>query len=310
MAEKFYEVDIAHLKELFPKYADNQLGNDMMIAHVKFNKDTQFLREPFRFNGYMAIFCMGGEFSMSLNLRKYDVHENSLIFSIPGYILSLTGIDDKNDNLEFYLVALSQEVVSTIRFDFNRLFSESMRLLDNPVVSLDGDELGIIKDYFRLALKISSSTITNKEGILTPFISSFLYVVASAWFKKYEKAKEIIKIPKHSARTNLIYENFLRLVTEYHSSERKVSFYADELCLSPKYLSKIVKQVSGRTAPEWIDSFVVLEAKNMLRYSNCSIKEIVYKLHFTSQSVFYKFFKSHTGQTPSEYRDKEKKVEQ
>ncbi len=306
MSENFYEADIATLKTLFPQYADNQLGNDMIIAKLSMGESLEFLREPFRFKGYMAIFCLKGSFSMNLNLKKYDVHENSLIFSIPGYIMSLSEMESDKE-LEFILIALSQEVVSTIRFDFNRLFSESIRILDNPVINLSGDELGIVKDYFSLALKVSFSDITNKEGILTPFISSLLYVVASSWFKKYEKAKEIAKIPKHTARTSLIYENFLRLVTEYHNSERKVSFYADELCLSPKYLSKIVKQVSGKTAPEWIDSFVILEAKNMLRYSNCSIKEIVFKLHFTSQSVFYKFFKNHTGQTPSDYRDREKK---
>jgi YesN/AraC family two-component response regulator len=82
-----------------------------------------------------------------------------------------------------------------------------------------------------------------------------------------------------------------------------MSFYASKLCLTPKYLSKLIKQASGRSAPDWIDSFVILEAKNMLKYSDISIKEIVYKLHFANQSVFYKFFKSHTGITPSEYRN-------
>ncbi|MBQ2151347.1 MAG: AraC family transcriptional regulator, partial [Bacteroidales bacterium] len=77
---------------------------------------------------------------------------------------------------------------------------------------------------------------------------------------------------------------------------------ADKLCLTPKYLSKLVRSVSGRSGPEWIDSFVLVEAKNMLKYSEMSIKEIVYRLNFPSSSVFYKFFKSHTGQTPSEYR--------
>jgi len=67
--------------------------------------------------------------------------------------------------------------------------------------------------------------------------------------------------------------------------------------------SKLIKQVSGRSAPDWIDSFVILEAKNMLKYTDDSIKEIVFKLHFPNPSVFYKFFKAHTGMTPSEYRN-------
>jgi AraC-like DNA-binding protein len=82
-----------------------------------------------------------------------------------------------------------------------------------------------------------------------------------------------------------------------------MAFYATNLGLTPKYLSKLIKQASGRSAPEWIDSFVILEAKNMLKYTDNSIKEIVYKLHFPNPSVFYKFFKAHTGMTPSQYRN-------
>jgi AraC-like DNA-binding protein len=84
---------------------------------------------------------------------------------------------------------------------------------------------------------------------------------------------------------------------------RNVGFYADRLSLTPKYLSRIIKEASGRSAPEWIDDYVILEAKNLLKYSGLAIKEIVYKLNFPSQSVFYKFFKARTGMTPTEYKN-------
>ena len=71
---------------------------------------------------------------------------------------------------------------------------------------------------------------------------------------------------------------------------------------TPKYLSKLVKSASGKSAHEWIDSFVILEAKNMLKYSGMSIKSIVWELNFPNQTTFYRFFKTQTGMTPSEYR--------
>ena len=74
-----------------------------------------------------------------------------------------------------------------------------------------------------------------------------------------------------------------------------------KLYLTPKYLSKLIKNVSGRSAHEWIDSFVILEAKNLLKYSDLPIKQIVDELHF-NQTTFYRFFKAKTGLTPSEYR--------
>ena len=100
----------------------------------------------------------------------------------------------------------------------------------------------------------------------------------------------------------MLFEQFIKLVSIHHTSHRNVTFYADKLCLTPKYLSKLIKNATGKSAPEWIDSFVILDAKNMLKYSNDTIKEIVYRLNFPNQSVFYKFFKARTGMTPSEYR--------
>ena len=73
--------------------------------------------------------------------------------------------------------------------------------------------------------------------------------------------------------------------------------------MTPKYLSRVVREVTGRSAPEWIDAYVILEAKNQLKHSNISIKEIVSNLNFPNQSVFYKFFKMRTDMTPSEYRN-------
>jgi len=95
----------------------------------------------------------------------------------------------------------------------------------------------------------------------------------------------------------------MNLVAEYHMKERGTAFYAERLGLTPKYLSRLIRQISGQSAPEWINAFVVMEAKSLLKYSSLSIKEIVYRLGFPNASVFYKFFRNHTGQTPTEFRD-------
>lgn len=83
-----------------------------------------------------------------------------------------------------------------------------------------------------------------------------------------------------------------------------MGFYADQLHITPKYLSSVIKEVSGRSAVEWIDRYVILEAKALLRYSGLSIQEIAYELNFSTQSFFGKYFKHHTGMSPSEYKSK------
>ena len=89
---------------------------------------------------------------------------------------------------------------------------------------------------------------------------------------------------------------------EYYKEERSLGFYAGKLCITPKYLSLISKDVSGRSAGEWIDQYVVLEAKTLLKSTRMSIQEIADVLNFANQSFFGKYFKHHTGISPKEYR--------
>ncbi len=94
----------------------------------------------------------------------------------------------------------------------------------------------------------------------------------------------------------------MKLLEAHHKSQRNVSFYARQLNITPKYLSAAVKEVSGKTAARWIDESVILEAKTLLKYSGMSIQEIAYHLNFSTQSFFGKYFKQHTGTSPSRYK--------
>lgn len=84
--------------------------------------------------------------------------------------------------------------------------------------------------------------------------------------------------------------------------ERDISFYAEKLCLTPKYLSSIIRDVSGELAGNWIDNYVIIEAKALLISSNLTIQEICYKLNFSTPSSFTRFFKRITGMSPRKFR--------
>ena len=104
------------------------------------------------------------------------------------------------------------------------------------------------------------------------------------------------------SRAEAVFRQFLRLLSDHHTEHRSVGFYADRLCLSPKYFSRLIKEASGHGAPEWIDRYVVLSARNHLRNSSLSVKQIAALLHFPDQPSFTKYFKSHTGLTPVQFR--------
>jgi len=97
-------------------------------------------------------------------------------------------------------------------------------------------------------------------------------------------------------------EKFLQCVRENYKERRDIEFYAGKLFLTPKYLSKALKQKSGKTAAEWIEDHVMLEARALLKSTNLTIQQISEELNFPSQSFFGKYFKRIAGLSPKEYQ--------
>ncbi len=300
-------IDIRRILALAPVIEEYALGSELILGEVSGKKVEKseailsMLKYPVRFDGYIIFFLRKGHFTIDLNLNTYEVKPHSLLMNVPGNIIKLSSYaEDHIGDAELYFVLASREFMSGIRFDFNKLFQESLSLWKNPCITLNEEDLALAEEYFTLARDVLQSKQLNKKEILGSLITSFTYVTMDVWTRELNEARKA-QTPS-SARMNQLFERFLALVTEHHNTERGMAFYADKLCLTPKYLSKLVKEASGRSGPAWIDSFVILEAKNLLKYSDKTIKEIVYTLHFPNQSVFYKFFKAHTGMTPSEYR--------
>lgn len=291
----FQELKISDLHRMFPSIVNDELAEDFFISRINGDDNLDMLRPPCRFDGYVIFFCVKGNLSVNINLRSFIVRENSLIFYVPGNIVQF----DDFKGMECVLVAASSNLISSLRFDFGKLYDNSLMALENPCIYLDEDEFKMCSKYYDL----TSSLLTSKQHYLRDSLmclgSSLFYYLGNVWKDRIVKADGETN---GSLRTKIVFESFMKLVLEHHNSERSIAFYANKLCLSPKYLSQLVKKVSGKSAPEWIDSFVVLEAKNLLKYSDMGIKEISYKLNFNSPAIFYRFFKAHTGLTPMEYR--------
>ena len=296
MADTLQTINIRKFKNLFPNYLETEIGDDFFTADFDLGPSEKLVEFPCRVDGYVAIYCFSGELDVDLNLKQFHIGKNTLILNFPGNIIRIQGCS--GIGVHILVVAASKEFFSSISMNFNKLFNESTGLMTNPCMVLDESEVSLLGQYIGIANSIMTSNLSNRREMLGSMIASVSYLFSDIWKRNLSSAAN----QGRSTRANAIFEDFLHLVTEYHISQRGVGFYADKLFLTPKYLSKIVKSVSGISAPDWINSFIVLEAKNMLKYSDLTISEIVYKLNFTSQSVFYKFFKAQTGMTPSEYR--------
>ena len=302
MNKTLENIRIAQLRAYLGGRYNVNLDDDFILTEIFSEGGEDFMRHPLRFDGYMGLFCIEGSFTLEINMSTYKVQPNSFLVSLPGYITRVAEVDRDAGPIHLVMVAMSSEFVANIMIDLTSLWGEGMKVLSSPVIVLDQTENKLCKEYLDLELEVLSSGLPDKKRVLSPLIASMMQLLCQIWQGKISSAK-IHQTTTVSSREKIVFEQFLKLVTEYHMSERGMAFYAERMRLTPKYLSKIVKKASGRSAPDWIDSFVILEAKNMLKYSDASIKEIVYKLNFVNQSVFYKFFKNHTGMTPSEYRN-------
>lgn len=300
--EQSRELNIKELRAIFPQASINDtLSDDLFISEMRYISEMDIMKYPYRFRGYLAFFCIEGHFELEINLKRFSVRENSLFLYTPGNIVRVANISkEEKETVHFIVVAISSDLMSSTRFDFNKLYDESLHLLENPSVVLSEQEKNLCKSYLSLINEISELKIPNTKESVTSLISSIFYLMGALWGNRVTEA--IKNQDEGSIRSKAIFENFLKLVRDYHTKERNLSFYADKLFLTPKYLSKLIKTVSGKSAHEWIDSFVILEAKNLLKYSDMSIKSIVYELNFPNQTTFYRFFKTKTGMTPSEYR--------
>ncbi len=303
MANSVQKLGLGQLYEFVPVHGGIALDNDFLIMDVSYTDTHPFREFPYRSNAYFVLFCKSGHLSIEVNLKTYDVTEKSLLISTPGNMIRINDTQNAEDS-SFIVLAISKEFISEINYDFDKIFDERHNLISNPCVKFSDELISCCSKYIELFETLNDMELDNKKDVVGAVLASLFHV-----FCDYiEKSRESMVSPDNhgspsSNRNTLLFNHFMSLVNEHHATYRNMAFYAKKLELTPKYLSKLIKLESGRSGPDWIDAFVILEAKNLLKYTDLSIKEIVFRLNFPNPSVFYKYFKSHTGMTPSEYRN-------
>ena len=177
----------------------------------------------------------------------------------------------------------------------------------------------IVNKPLRTYINNKPLLLSNVENIFTMFYDMLLNIAKSplsefrleaakyltlAMFYGYSFQNHNYKDTKtNNNRKQELYNSFLEYVELYHKENREVSFYAKKLCMTSKYLSQILKEVSGRSALEIIDEYAITTIKALLSSTSLNIQQISDEMNFPSQSVFGKYFKRLTGISPKEYRN-------
>lgn len=274
-------------------------GTDYVFAHItSTNKSSVFTEGPMRMSGLSTILCRSGSIDLDINLTHYKMESGSLLMIGPDSIVDVRKLDW--DQLDAYLFVISLDFVRDINLDLNVMNSVRFKPSHNPIMTLSSEEMALMCRYYDL---VHFNTIDNTDGMYVRSITRCLLAAIAYQMMQFMRARsqELEEVEPGTRRSNYV-RDFMQLVHAHHRQERGVAFYASKLFISPKYLSLIIKQSTGRSAAEWIDEYVILEAKNLLRFSGKNVQQIAYEMNFSNQSSFGKYFKHLTGMSPTEFQ--------
>ena len=278
------------------KTLSSQISNlqPLLVKDIVLEPCRQAL--PYRLpHAYFAI-IREGEFNIGIDLKEYHVGPGSLMGLHSHKVVTSYSSDDK---VKVRILAFNPEFISFMIPEFTGFLPKLMKSDFNEVISFDSHNLSLVNLWFDLLERESMQPAT--EGyyrILEKLLSGFCLHLLETGLQNHDEDE----VERKRTRKEDLMAQFLIALGKYAKHERSVGFYASLLCVSPKHLSAIIKELSGETATRFINRHVITEAQIMLRSTNYTIQQISAQLNFPNQSFFGKYFKKFTGISPNAYR--------
>lgn len=258
---------------------------------------TQYERinfEPHRTKAYAICLLNKGELKVETDLFYNHIVAPAIFIIAPSVIrhfLPTTGAFDAQTiffDKNFFLK--NQANISYLE-QYEFLYAK-----DKHVVSLNNPQHQKLSTYFQLFRQTAQESFSKTSAIARSLIYIILNEVASV-----QEAQDMKPATSLTRNQQLLFE-FKKLLASDFIRHRNVSYYAQKLFVSPKHFTTVIKEESGKTAGEWIDEMVLLEAKILLQNKELTIAQVADQLNFNDQSTFGKFFKNLTGHSPLDYR--------
>lgn len=286
------------------------LSDDILVAkgveNIPENRHT-----PFRLQFLCIAACSEGEFELEVNCRRFCLKPGDAIIILPSMIVSNIVAASKHKAL---VIGFSTQFLRRVVPNTQQSGSAFYSISNNPLIHhTDFNDLNHYRLYGDLIVyKVHQSVNTPmRTEILEHLFSSLLMEMLADIKRNYDYMKEKAddKLPKDYPynRSVEIFRQFMKEVVEDNGVHRSLTYYADRLCYTPKYVSNIVKTATGRSALSWINEVAVEQIKFQLKNTNKSMKEIADEFEFPNQSFFGKYAKQHLGMSPARYREEARK---
>ncbi len=269
------------------------LDNDFALYLIQ--GDFPKERYPRSKDAYEVIIVNSGNLDIEIDNQIHSLSKCSLVYLPPNTAFKIKSSDSR---FRGYIMLFSNVFIESLQIPMainkekafvRKSFSDDADYSMNQTFILIKDEISNQEHIFR------------KEKLSN--LVSILFIDLLNVFVKSANMFPGLSFSGESKRRTKLSKDFFSLLREYSREQRQVGFYADKLCITPKYLTFLLKQSTGKSANEWITNAVISDAKHLLKNSGNSIKEVSYTLNFANQSFFGKYFKKMVGISPKDYQN-------
>lgn len=284
------DISVAQAKTV---YSQGSYIDDDILLCENFS-DVPLPVDNCRMHCILVALCTQGKASYKVDTIEQTVSENDVIIINTDQLVSDYLLSRDCSGIAFICSPVFFREVITSVHELSSLFLFSRT---HPVFHLEEEQSFILKKYFyHIKSIIDNHTHPFRRELTASLFKSLTYELGDVIYANQCMTEE------RQNRPDAIFTNFIKLVELHYREERRVGWYATQLCITPKYLSETVKAASKRTPSDWIESYVTLEISNLLKNTTMNIKQITQAMHFPNQSFLGKFFKEHVGKSPSQYR--------
>ena len=285
------------LAELIDLASEQRQGLMRECITASSDSQMQVFRFPCRIDAFIIGVGTEGETSVSFNLHEFKLKKDSIFIFTPKNVLQV----NSQQYFKADVIAISPDFMRRINIDIKNMMPLFLKFVENPALTLTPEESRSMRGMIAQIERETRGPETHFSfDIVSGLIAATIYKVGDIMYHYLAEHPE--EQNNSHNRAEEYFKQFTHLLGEHFREERSVGFYARQLCITPKYLTTLIKRISGQSVSEWIDNYVILEAKTLLKYSTMSIQEIAYYLNFPNQSFFGSYFKRNTGMSPSQYK--------
>ncbi|MEN4762298.1 MULTISPECIES: helix-turn-helix domain-containing protein [unclassified Chryseobacterium] len=278
----------------------NQVEFDLRIKEfVVMNIDkvnySVKLNMPYRSDYFTVFLIEKGYIRFRLSDKSYDVQQGDIIFCP---IAETFWVEEISDDYNAKYIFFSLDFISNAGFNYKS--NDVLKSLSEDPTNIIRNEPEIYKRIHFHLDELKSLNDTEKENYY--FNEMIWHHFSLVIYEMDNYMKKTEKVNKVSYREDEITTNFFILVRQHFKEQHNVQFYADQLFISRKYLTKVINKTIYKSPRDIIHHVLLIESKILLKDSNANVNEVASQLKFSDQAAFSKFFKKHTGKSPLEYK--------